>query len=241
MTFNHTRVRAAYETARDLLLAERIDGHWVGELSASALSTATAVSSLALVSRAQQSTDSTKLERLIDCGAAYLLEHQNDDGGWGDTDKSYSNIATTYLAMAALHLSGHASDSADQLQRAQQYIEASGSIPGLKRRYGVDKTFVVPILTNCALAGLVPWKEVAPLPFELACVPQRWYRFVGMPVVSYAIPALVAIGQARYFHAPPRNPVTRAIRAVSVSRSLKVLRQMQPASGGYFRQPEDAP
>ena len=55
-----------------------------------------------------------------------------------------------------------------------------------------------------------------------------------MPVVSYAIPALVAIGQARYFHAPPRNPITRLIRWLSITRSLKVLRRMQPDSGGYL-------
>jgi squalene-hopene/tetraprenyl-beta-curcumene cyclase len=78
------------------------------------------------------------------------------------------------------------------------------------------------------------WKEIDPLPFELACVPQSWYRFVGMPVVSYAIPALVAIGQARYHHAPPWNPVTRLVRWLSITRSLRVLRRMQPDSGGYL-------
>src|SRR5690606_3991872 len=96
------------------------------------------------------------------------------------------------------------------------------------------KTFAVPILTNCALAGLVPWSEVSPLPFELACLPQSWYRFARLPVVSYAIPALVAIGQARYFHLKPWNPVARVVRAASVERSLKVLQKMQPASGGYL-------
>src|SRR5258705_10180623 len=55
-----------------------------------------------------------------------------------------------------------------------------------------------------------------------------------MPVVGYAIPAIVAIGPARYFHAPPRNPFTRFLRSLSVQRSLKVLRQMQPDSGGYL-------
>lgn len=236
MIIEPSRVRRAYKTARDLLLAERIDGHWVGELSASALSTATAVSALSLVTRgnAELGTRNEELGKLIDGGVAYLVAHQNADGGWGDTDKSYSNIATTYLCVAAIHLSGHAGDFAEQLRHATEYIQANGSIDGLKKRYGVDKTFVVPILTNCALADLVPWNVVDPLPFELAVVPQRWYRFVGMPVVSYAIPALVAIGQARYFHAPPWNPLMRAIRAMSVSRSLKVLRQMQPASGGYL-------
>src|SRR5204862_547201 len=80
------------------------------------------------------------------------------------------------------------------IQRANVYIEKAGGLEGLKKRYGIDKTFVVPILTNYALAGLIDWKFVSPLPFELACVPQSWYRFVGMPVVSYAIPALVSIG-----------------------------------------------
>src|SRR5262249_50932449 len=111
---------------------------------------------------------------------------------------------------------------------------AMGRLTGLRERYGIDKTFVVPIMTNLALAGLVEWRDVDPLPFELACVPQSLYRFVGMPVVSYAIPALVAIGQARYFHAPPRNPLIRLIRRLSINRSLKVLRRMQPDSGGYL-------
>src|SRR5438034_779105 len=118
--------------------------------------------------------------------------------------------------------------------RDDGYMDAKVQIIGLRERYGIDKTFVVPIMTNLALAGLVDWREVDPLPFELACVPQSLYRFVGMPVVSYAIPALVAIGQARYFHAPPRNPLTRALRAIAVQRSLKVLRRMQPESGGYL-------
>jgi hypothetical protein len=120
------------------------------------------------------------------------------------------------------------------LARAGAYIESKGGLAGLRQRYGIDKTFVVPIMTNLALAGLVEWREIDPLPFELACVPQSWYRFVGMPVVSYAIPALVAIGQARYYHAPPRNPLTRLIRWLSITRSLRVLRQMQPDSGGYL-------
>ncbi len=45
-----TRLEAAYQTALAALLAERTpEGHWVGELSTSALSTATAVMALHLV------------------------------------------------------------------------------------------------------------------------------------------------------------------------------------------------
>ena len=112
---------------------------------------------------------------------------------------------------------------------------ATGGIAGLRARYGRDKTFAVPILTNCALAGLVPWSEVAPLPFELACLPQRFYRWAQLPVVSYAIPALVAIGQARFVHCAPRWPLTRWIRAGGrAAPSLRVLASMQPDSGGYL-------
>src|SRR5262245_7775534 len=102
-------VRARHETGRGWLTAERVAGHWVGELSASALATATAVSALALASRGREppepNTSKSQIadfQQLIDGGVKYLIAQQNDDGGWGDTDKSYSNIATTYLCVAAL-------------------------------------------------------------------------------------------------------------------------------------------
>jgi squalene-hopene/tetraprenyl-beta-curcumene cyclase len=53
-------------------------------------------------------------------------------------------------------------------------------------------------------------------------------------VVSYAIPALVAIGQAKYYHQKPWNPITRLVRMISRKRSLRVLDEIQPVSGGYL-------
>ena len=44
----------------------------------------------------------------------------------------------------------------------------------------------------------------------------------------------MAIGQARYFHRKPLNPITRLVRRLAVTRSLKVLERMQPASGGFL-------
>ena len=92
----------------------------------------------------------------------------------------------------------------------------------------------MPILTNYALAGLVDWSQVPPLPFEWACLPQQCYRWARLPVVSYAIPALVAIGQARFIHCGPRFPLTRLVRRAAIDRSLRVLERMQPDSGGYL-------
>ena len=228
------RLARAYERVRDDLLAERgAAGYWVGELAESALATATAVSALSVVVGAAPDVFADLRQR-IDGGLAYLAEHQHTDGGWGDTDRSRSNIATTMLVRAAFHLAGAVQSHAAPLERAGQYVEGCGGVAGLRQRYGKDKTFAVPILTNAALAGLVDWKEVAPLPFELGWLSHRTLRLVRLPVVSYALPALVAIGQARFFHRPPRNPLVRLVRRLAVKPTLRTLERMQPASGGFL-------
>jgi squalene-hopene/tetraprenyl-beta-curcumene cyclase len=239
-----SRLEAAYNQARGDLLAERDPaGHWIGQLSASALSTATALSALAIVERhapigadgwIADEIGGRKLSEQIMRSLRWLVGRQNVDGGWGDTDKSHSNIATTMLVRAAFSLNCLPSRHAEVLDRAENYVTTHGGVAGLRRRYGRDKTFAAPILANCALAGLVDWRQVASLPFELACVPQRYYRRLRLPVVSYAIPALVAIGQAKFFHRKPLNPITRILRRATVDRSLAVLEQMQPESGGFL-------
>jgi squalene-hopene/tetraprenyl-beta-curcumene cyclase len=227
---------SAYQTARRDLLAQREpSGHWVGCLSSSPLSTATAASALSIVARhATEDSRRDAYRHLAGRAIEWLTRTQNEDGGWGDTDKSHSNISTTMLVRAACHLAGAAEQHGERLGRAEKYIEAEGRIEGLRRRYGRDKTFAVPILTNCALAGLVSWQDVPPLPFELACVPHPMLRFLRLPVVSYAVPALVAVGQARFFHRKPRNPLAWLVRRLAVRRSMKTLERMQPPSGGFL-------
>jgi squalene-hopene/tetraprenyl-beta-curcumene cyclase len=234
---DNERLHRAYLTARDDLSAQRVpEGHWVGELSSSALSTATATSALASVLRYADPPPKQRetMERLVRAGVQWLASHNNADGGWGDTDKSFSNIATTMLACAAFHLAGAAEEHRGGVDRGAEYVERAGGVPGIRRRYGKDKTFSVPILTNAALAGLVDWSEVAPLPYELACLPQAVWGMLRMPVVSYATPALVAIGQARFHHRPPRNPVVRWLRRWVVPKTLAILERMQPSSGGFL-------
>jgi squalene-hopene/tetraprenyl-beta-curcumene cyclase len=112
---------------------------------------------------------------LIAGGLRWLAEHQNTDGGWGDTVKSLSNISTTMLCRSAFHITGAAEPYSGKLQRAMAWLtERYGSRPeqlaeAVRARYGKDHTFSVPILMTAALAGLVPWREVPSLPFELAC------------------------------------------------------------------------
>ena len=115
------RLARAYQTALAALLAERTpEGHWVGQLSTSALSTATAVSALALVRKHDPSAP--RHDDLIAGGAAWLAAHQNADGGWGDTVKSLSNISTSMLCRAALHLTGAADRHRTTLERVERWL-----------------------------------------------------------------------------------------------------------------------
>jgi squalene-hopene/tetraprenyl-beta-curcumene cyclase len=234
----------------DALLARRVaPDHWDGRLASSALSTATAILALDLVRTgggARNIPAGGPVAEFVAAGARWLVAHQNEDGGWGDTIRSRSNISTTAIVWAALSVVAEA-DSAPAIGRARGWLDraAGGSTPddlrdAILRRYGNDRTFSVPILTLLALAGKLAsepirgWRSVPQLPFELAVLPHRWFQHLSLPVVSYALPALIAIGQVRHRLAPSRNPVTRTLRNRAVRRTLRVLHDMQPASGGYL-------
>ena len=237
-----------------LLTQRHPSGHWEGRLSSSALSTATAVVALTCVDRWRSPSglrDPAGLKPCptpVDRGVAWLAAHQNADGGWGDTVISRSNISTTALAWSALSFAeqqdGRVSAAVDRAA-AWLHAAAGDTTPGALRgailhRYGRDKTFSVPILMVLALAGRLgsstrgSWAMVPQLPFELAAVPHRWYQLLQLPVVSYALPALIAIGQVRHHFAPSRNPVARALRTSLRERTHTLLRAMQPESGGYL-------
>ena len=239
------RAAAGYRHARSALLAERnAQGHWEGQLSTSALSTATAVMALEMVRRGRAHRDSgassspqassPQLEPLIEQGLRWLAAHQNADGGWGDTLQSFSNISTTMLCHAVFHAAAPGGEFAAAVSSAAASIERAGGIAALRARYGTDKTFSIPILTHCALAGLVAWRDVSPLPFELACVPANFYKWIRLPVVSYALPALIAIGQVRHHFLKPKNPLVRWLRDRAKEKSLALLEKIQPTSGGFL-------
>ncbi len=237
-----------------LLAARTADGHWAGELSCSALSTATAVIALTLVRR---HAARPALETRVRGGAEWLVRTQNADGGWGDTTDSPSNVSTTALCWAALTIAGvDDAAAAAALERVRDWMQRAAGDLGpralsetISRRYGKDRTFSVPILTVLALAGLLGddarsdddagsigsgWRHVPQLPFELAAVPPAWYRLLRLPVVSYALPALIAIGQARHRQRPTRNPLTRLVRLATRKHTLQRLELIQPRGGGFL-------
>ena len=226
------RLKQAAETARAELLRQRLPaGWWEGELSASALSTATALMAL----RQAKADEPGRIAR----GLAWLLAHQNADGGWGDTVRSFSNISTTMLCRAVLKAHAGQPGVAEATTRCDAWLRPHGATAlelaeAIRRRYGRDRTFSVPILMMCAIADLVPWNEVPRLPFEMAALPQSWYRFARLPVVSYALPALIAIGQVVHHHRSKWNPLTTLPRTATRAITLRVLERMQPPGGGYL-------
>ncbi len=240
----HTLARAT----RKLLDSRVPAGHWEGELSSSALSTATAVLALALLLREGEGRLDPSLaatcRNLTAKGRDWLVENQNPDGGFGDTVGSPGNLSTTALGWGALTAADGGCDQTLNATRAWLTARTGGLDAGalataITARYGDDRTFSAPILTACALAGAFGpdkgvWSRVPQLPFELAVCPPQWFKWLRLPVVSYALPALIAIGQVRHcFHAT-RNPLLRLIRSLARRRSLEILQTIQPASGGYL-------
>ena len=212
-----------------LLDARDADGHWTGELSSSALSTATAVVALCL---------DREDDRLVARGLDWIEQTQNEDGGWGDTTLSVSNISTTALCWAAFTIAGCRSPAArageEWMRRGAGGLDPERLTGAIAARYGNDRTFSVPILTVLAVAGHVPWRLVPQLPFELAACPQSWFRWLGLPVVSYALPALIAIGHARHRRCRSKNPIAALIRRLASGKTLHVLERIQPEAGGFL-------
>lgn len=234
--------------AQSLLLETRNPhGHWEGELSSSALSTATAIIALEAFTKSRRDLVHHRREtiaNLIEKGRLWLKTFQNEDGGWGDTDQSLSNISTTLLCWGALHQTGEAFEQTNF--RATKWIEgyAGGTAPevlapAIRRRYGKDQTFSVPILTALALTGRLgdspkSWMLVPQLPFELAACPKGWFAAMRLPVVSYALPALIAIGLVKHRNHPSWNPFSRIVRNTVTKRTLQVLQSIQPTTGGFL-------
>jgi squalene-hopene/tetraprenyl-beta-curcumene cyclase len=215
---------------RRLLDLRTPDGHWEGQLASSALSTATAVIALHLSGASGDA---------VSRGLDWLSKNQNADGGWGDTTLSLSNISTTALCWAVFTIAGREDDRAVAAAERWLSAKAGGFDPdhlayAIAARYGADRTFSVPILTVLALAGKISWRRVLQLPFELAAFPQSWFRWLRLPVVSYALPALIAIGLVRHRHRPTRNLITRIARHFATDRTLRVLREIQPTTGGFL-------
>ncbi len=228
------KLQKTLNSARDFLLSEvSSDGSWKGRLSSSPLSTA--IASFALMMAGEKETARR--------GLRWLADNINEDGGWGDTPESPSNLTTTLLSWCAL---SNAEQFEGTLESAEAWLaERVGGLEpnriskAILEHYGGDRTFSVPILTMCALAGKLgeareAWRRVPQLPFELAVLPHSFFKWIRLPVVSYALPALIAIGLVRHRGLPTWFWPWRVLRNMLAGKALGVLNRIQPESGGFL-------
>lgn len=209
-----------------LMQCRAVNGMWNGKLSTSAISTSVSVFAL-------QRIDSERYASYIANGVKWLHSTMKADGTWGDSVESPSNMTATLLTYVSLYAVGQAPTQArEYLDKQFGAHTEEALINGVLRYYGRDLTFSVPILTMCALAGVISnWDKIPTFPFELATLPQCLFRYLNMPVVSYAIPALIAIGICQLKH---KGTILRPVRQLFIPKAMKVLQRMQPADGGFL-------
>jgi len=214
------------------------DGFWSGRLSSSAL--ATSVSIVALKINAEN-TDS---QFVID-GLDWLLNHINEDGGFGDTPESSSNVSTSLLCYAAISYCGKDNESAiNSLSRIETFLgnqnidlKNDHITSSILSFYGKDFTFSVPILSMLVICGVLDERaciKIPQLPFEFTLFPASWYNQFNLRVVSYAIPALIAVGIFVFKTRKRHNPVMKWLRKRSILPALRKLEKIVPASGGFL-------
>ena len=224
---NSSQLKEMQTDAMQRLMQRRSeDGMWRGSLSSSAISTAVSVFALWRM-------DAGTYAVQIDAGVRWLQQTMKTDGSWGDSVESPSNMTATLLTYVSLYAVGQApSETRKYLANMFGGDDEEALVQGVLRYYGRDLTFSVPILMMCALAGVITnWKKIPPFPFELATLPQRFFRFLNLPVVSYAIPALIAIGICQMHH---KGGLFSPIRKLFVPKAMRVLLRMQPADGGFL-------
>lgn len=233
-----SKIQQQFSELTTLLLQKRnAAGYWEGRLSSSALGVAVAVTALHFYDAPGNASE-------ISAGLKWLATNINTDGGFGDSPTSQSNVSTSLLCYAAAKVTSGAHSNFELLKRLAGYLNAQNIdvnseqlIQAILDFYQTDRTFSVPILTMCALCG-VPGHEtfdrIPQLPFELSLLPNSFYSALNLSVVSYAIPALIGVGLAIFRHKKRKNPVMRMIREALVKKSLRLLRKIQPKSGGYL-------
>ncbi len=221
-------------------LVESLNPSLKSRLSSSPLSTAVAIVALG-------KKDPVKYHEEISRGIEWLISNINTDGGWGDTPGSLSNLSTTLLCWSALNFSDKSSAIVQKaIEETERYIsEITGAvdpdsiIEAVLNHYGKDQTFSVPILALCAISGRLGddsncWDKVPQLPFELAVLPGKFYSSLNLNVVSYALPALIAIGLVVYKKKSRKSFPADIFRKLSVNTVLKKAKEIQPVNGGYL-------
>ena len=115
-----------------------------------------------------------------------------------------------------------------------QRLDPAGQTVALLLQTDLDDRYDQLVVHVMRLRRFIGRPRIGASAIELAALPHSWFKWVGLPVVSYALPALIAIGQAQHHHHPSRFWVVRAIRESLRKRTLRILERIQPDSGGFL-------
>jgi squalene-hopene/tetraprenyl-beta-curcumene cyclase len=233
------QLKVQFNTLADLLIKQQNSGgFWTGRLSSSALATAVAVVAVKI-------NGAEDFAEKVSNGLLWLFNHVNRDGGFGDTPESQSNVSTSLLCYAAISFcSGESDTGKSALKGIAEYLLSQkislipeNIISSVLKFYGRDYTFSVPILSMLVICGVIDesgCRNIPQLPFELVLLPSSWYSFFNLGVVSYAFPALIAMGIFIFKKRKHHNPIISLIRNNAIKPSLRKLARIVPESGGFL-------
>jgi squalene-hopene/tetraprenyl-beta-curcumene cyclase len=169
-----SRVAAAVDGARKFLFSRQHDeGYWCGELEAD-----TTLESDYILLQTLLGTGNP--ERFQKC-CNWILQHQNEDGGWGLYADAPSNISASVKAYFGLKLSGYKPDH-PALVRARKKILEMG---------GVTEANTFTKIYLCFL-GQYDYDAVPAIPPEIVLFP-NWFWFNIYEISSWSRAILVPL------------------------------------------------
>ncbi len=172
-----SRVAAAIDAARKHLLAsQHEDGYWCGELEAD-----TTLDSDYILLHALLGTG--RPER-IQKAAAWILAHQNQDGGWGIHPGAAASVSASVKAYFGLKLAGYPAEH-PALVRARQKILELGGVTQVN-------TFTK---INLCFFGQYDYETVPAVPPEIVLFP-NWFWFNIYEISSWSRGILVPLSIA---------------------------------------------
>ena len=172
-----SRVSAALDGARKRLFALQHDeGYWCGELEADT----TLESDYILLHALLGTGNPERFEK----AARYILEHQNEDGGWGIYAGGPSNISASVKAYFGLKLAGHTAEH-PALTRARKKILEMGGVPKVNTFTKIYLCFF----------GQYDYDAVPAIPPEIVLFP-KWFWFNIYEISSWSRAILVPLSIA---------------------------------------------
>ncbi len=144
--------------ARDGLISKQhSDGHWVGELQGDTILESEYILLMAFLGRENDLT--------VQQAANYLLENQDDEGGWPNHPGGLSEVSNTLKAYFALKIAGRSADE-PVMQRACAKVRQLG---GAEACNSFTKFYL-------AILGQIPFDNCAAVPPEIILLP-HWFYF----------------------------------------------------------------